>query len=315
MSQAVFGVPIKRLKGTTVSMSTTAAHLAIPSGYNAIRHSAQMPYRLGLAPMLSRVWYYDATDGSYTDYTTFATDGLSTTHVPLDAMPTADYLYMGFEDMPRSVYFDIGSNANAENRTLDVEYSYDASDGSYQKLTGTVSGALTVGETVTGQTSGATAILVYSGATYIVVKTTSPQGGFIIGEDVDGGSQTCDDLTDITNELPGTPYFTDVAGDSDGTDSSGTLAVDGLYSWTLPSSVTATVNGVSGLHWIRFAPSGALSATVDINEIIPACVDTNYAYFDAGEKYLYTYNNQRVGAIETDMVAGTAILEVNFIQF
>uniref|UniRef100_A0A6M3L3L6 Uncharacterized protein n=1 Tax=viral metagenome TaxID=1070528 RepID=A0A6M3L3L6_9ZZZZ len=315
MSQAVFGVPIKRLKGTTVSMSTTAAHLAIPAGYNQIRHSAQMPYRLGLAPRLSKVFYYDDTDGSYTDYTTQAIDGSSSTHVPLDAMPTADFLYLGLETMTRGFYFDIGTNPNDQNRTLDVEYSYDASNGRYIKLTGTVSGALTVGETVTGQTSATTATLVYgpAGSTYIVVKDAD--GTFLIGEDVDGASQTCDDLTAIAAEPAGTPYFTDVTGDSDGTDSTGTLAVDGLYSFTLPTSLVATVYGVSGLHWIRFAPSGSLGTTVDINEIIPACSDTDYGYFDAGETYQYSFNNQKVGAIETDMVAGSAILEVTFIQY
>lgn len=314
MSQAVFGVPIKKFKGTTVSMSTTAAHLAIPQGYNQIRHSAMMPYRLGLAPRLSKVFYYDAAPAvTYTDYTEYAIDGLSTTHVPLDAMPTADYLYLGCEEMPRGFWFDIGSTPNDQNRTLDVEYSYDCSDGSYLKLTGTVSSALTVGETVTGQTSGATATMVYSGATYIVVKAIS--GAFAIDEDVDGATQTCDDLTAIANEVKGTTYFTDVANDSDGTDSTGTLAVDGLYSFDLPSGAVGTVNGVSGLYWIRFAPSGALGTTVDINEIIPACADTNYGYFDAGEIYEYSFNNQRVGAIETDMVAGNAILEVTFIQF
>lgn len=312
-SQAVFGVPVKRFKGTTVSMSTTAAHLAVPQGYNVIRHDAQMPYRLGLAPRLSKVFYYDATDGSYADYTDYALDGNSSTHVPLDAMPAADYLYMGFEQMPRGVYFDIGSNANDQNRTLDVEYSYDCSDGLYLKLTGTISGALTVGETVTGQTSAVTATVVYSGATYIVVK--KPTGAFLIDEDVDGGSQTCDDLTAIATEARGTTYFTDVANDSDGTNSSGSLAVDGLYTWDLPSSVAATINGVSSLHWIRFAPSGALGTTVDIDEIIPACIDTNYGYFEAGKTYEYSFNNQRVGAIETDMVAGTAVLNVTFLQF
>ena len=92
------------------------------------------------------------------------------------------------------------------------------------------------------------------------------------------------------------------------------MAVDGLYTWTLPSSIERIVNGVSGLHWVRFAPSAALSATVDVNEIIPACIDTNYGYFEAGVEYHYPFDNQRVGALETDMLAGTDTLVITWVK-
>lgn len=302
---------LKRFYGETVSMTTTAQHVAVPRGYHEIKHYAASAYRLGLAPSLEKVFYYNGT--TYTDYTDYARDKSSSNHVPLDGMTTAHYLYMGFSECPRGVYFDIGTNIQDEAATLDVEYCYDTSDGKYQKLTGTISGALTVGETVTGQTSGVTATLVYSGATYIVVKNAT--GDFTDGEDVDGAAQTCDDLTAIAYEADGTGYFTDVANDSDGTNSvADTLKTDGLYTWDLPASVEAKVNGVSGLHWIRFSPSATLSATVDINQIIPACIDTKYGYFEGGTPFEYPIDIQKVGAIETDMDAGSDTLNVTWIK-
>ena len=227
---------VKQSYGETVSMTTTAAHLAVPRGYTEIKHYATAPYRLGHAPSLEKVFYYVAATGAYNDYTDQARDRGSTTHVPLDGMLTTDILYMGFSACPRGVYLDIGSNVNAEPATLDVEY--------------------------------------YTGSAW-----------------------------------------TDVAADSDGTTSGGaTLAVDGLYTWTLPASVETTINGIRGLQWIRFKPSATLSATVDITEIIPACRDTNYGYYEGGVEYHYPVDNQQIGAIETDMAAGSATLNVTWIR-
>lgn len=228
---------IKRTYGETVSMTTTAQHLATPQGYHEIKHYASSSYRLGLAPSLEKVFVYTASGTTYTDYTDNARDGDSSTHVPLDGMTTSDILYMGFSDLPRGVYFDIGSNAQDEAATLDVEYW----DGS---------------------------------------------------------------------------AWADVSGDSDGTDSGGdTLKQDGLYSWTLPTDGEEyKVNSVSGLYWIRIKPSTTLSATVDIDEIIPACSDTNYGYFEGGVEYHYPYDTNRVGAIETDMAAGSATLNITWVR-
>jgi hypothetical protein len=315
MAQAVVGSPIRRIKGTTVSMTTTAQHLAVPPGYHEIKHFASSAYRLGLAPKL--IYCLLATTktvgtATYTDYTTHVTDGISTTHLPLDAMAATKAVYLGFSEFPRGVYFDIGTNVQAEAATLDVEYCYDAVTSGYKKITGTISGALTVGETVTGGTSGATATLVESGATYIVVKSIT--GHFALGETISGAAQNCSAVTAIADEPQFFPYFTDVAGDSDGTAAGGaTLAVDGLYSWTLPAGVESKVNGKTA-YWIRFNPSATLSATVDINEIIPACIDVNYGYFEANIEYQYSLNTAMVGAIETDLAASTATLDVTFIQ-
>jgi hypothetical protein len=311
MATAVFGSPIKKVYGETVSLTTTAAHLGFMPNYHEVLMYCASAFRMGIAPKLASVKYYNAS--TYTDYTAYATDRSSSTHVPLDAMGTTHYLYLGVTAPTRGFYFDIGSNANAENRTLDWEYLYDVSKPGYFKLTGTVSGALTVGETVTGQTSSVTATLVYSGATYIIVKDLS--GRFTLGEDVDGAAQTCDDITAIDPVAVGTGYFTDVAGDSDGTDSTGSLAVDGLYSFTLPSVVKGSLTGINTdpLYWYRFTPSGALSATVDIDQIVPACDTTAYGYMEGGVSYQFSLNTTQCGAFEFDHT-GTGTLNVNWLM-
>ena len=132
---------------------------------------------------------------------------------------------------------------------------------------------------------------------------------------VDVGTNVQDEAATLDVEFWNGTAWTDVAGDSDGTDSSGdTLKQDGLYSWTLPASVEYKVNGVSGLHWIRFKPSATLSNPTDINEIIPACIDTNYGYFEGGVEYHYPIDIQEVGAIETDMASGSATLSVTWVR-
>ena len=83
----------------------------------------------------------------------------------------------------------------------------------------------------------------------------------------------------------------------------------GLY-----PQVFHVVNGVSSLHWIRFSPSAALSATVDINEIIPACIDVNYGYFEGGVEYHYPIDTAMVGAIETDMAGEADTLNITWVR-
>lgn len=78
-----------------------------------------------------------------------------------------------------------------------------------KKLTGTVSGAFTLGEKVTGLTSGATGILSYgpAGGTYILVREVS--GTFVTGETVTGGTsaKTCSAITAVADEDVGDGKF------------------------------------------------------------------------------------------------------------
>tara|TARA_Y100000310_G_C20701833_1_gene830681 strand:+ start:5206 stop:5802 length:597 start_codon:yes stop_codon:yes gene_type:complete len=114
----------------------------------------------------------------------------------------------------------------------------------------------------------------------------------------------------------GSPTWTDVASDSDGTDSSGdTLKQDGLYSFTLPAVVKGIIPflDTEPLFWYRFAPSTTLSATVDVIDLIPACDTTNYSYMEAGLAYQFALNLAQNGAFEFDHTA-TDTLNITWIQ-
>lgn len=73
------------------------------------------------------------------------------------------------------------------------------------KLTGTVSGAFTAGEKVTGGTSGATGELAYgpAGSTYIRLRKVS--GTFVVGETATGGTstKTCSAITAVASDTSG----------------------------------------------------------------------------------------------------------------
>ena len=71
------------------------------------------------------------------------------------------------------------------------------------KLTGTVSGTLTAGETVTGSTSGATGEFSYQDGDDEYIRLRKVSGTFVVGEDADGASQSCDTLTAVDSETAG----------------------------------------------------------------------------------------------------------------
>lgn len=241
MATPVFGSPVREVYGETVSLTTTASHLLFRPSYHEVMMYCKSSWRMGIAPKLTRVVYYNAS--TYTDYTSQAVDRDDTTHVPLDAMGTTHYLYLGVKEPVRGFYFNIdGSNKNDNVATLDFEYMSAISAG---------------------------------------VAT-----------------------------------FTDVAGDSDGTDSSGdTLKQDGLYSFTLPSVVHGQVTalGSPDLYWYRFTPSATLSATVDLIDIIPACDTTNYAYMEGGVPYQFSLSLDYTGAFEFDHTSSDT-LDVTWIR-
>lgn len=79
------------------------------------------------------------------------------------------------------------------------------------KLTGTVSGAFTAGETVTGETSEATGELSYGpdGSTYIRLRKVS--GTFAVEETATGGTseETCSSITAVASETAGSGKWED----------------------------------------------------------------------------------------------------------
>lgn len=318
MATEVSGKGISAVEGETKALSTVAGYVAVNPGFKEVKLYCASAWRLALSPQLLHAIYYNAT--TYTDYRTYVTDRLSTTHLPLDGMITAHSLYLGFNEIPLGCYFDVGSNVNAETATLDVEYCYDGADATYWKVTGTISGALTVGETVTGGTSGATATLVYSGADHIVVKSLAG-GQFAIGETVSGATQTCSAVTAVAANTVAA-FFTDVAADSDGTDATGTstgatFGQDGVYTWTLPAIKPATIGTTtapvgSKCYWIKITPSATLTNPTDINEIIPVYKNTSYAYMEAGVEYNFALSG--VGGLVVIAIAGTPTLNVTWIR-
>ena len=314
MASFVTDSSIRKLYGETVSLTTTASHLLFRPNYHEVKMVCASDWRLGIAPRLASVKYYNAS--TYTSYLSQATDRVSTTHVPLDGMLATHKLYMGFTAPVRGFYLNVDTNVNAvDPSTLDMEYLYDVSDHRFKKLTGTVSAAFTVGETVIGGTSGATATHVYDdGSTYIIVKDIS--GTFALAETVSGAAQTCATLTAIDYVGTGTGYFTDVANDSDGTKTGTvTLAKAGLYAFDLPAVVQGGLAGIdlSPLYWYRFAPSTTISATIDVVDIIPACDTVNYGYMEAGVIQQFSLNLAQNGAFEFDHTS-SGTLNVTFIQ-
>jgi len=227
MATYTWDKPLTVEEGEQASLTTTASYLAFKPGFDGVIMYSGSAWRRALSPALIHVLYYSDSAGTYTPYKTEATDRLSTTHVPLDAMATGDYLYLGFSQPALGIQIDMGSNVNSNDVELDVEY--------------------------------------------------------------------------CSTAVPGTLAFTDVGGDGDGTDSTGTLAQDGVYTWTLPTAWVRSTLGTSQAplytkcYWIRFCPTGALSATVDVNEIIPVYKNASYSYYEASTSYVTQLDTTRNG--------------------
>jgi hypothetical protein len=122
MSNSVYGIPLRALEGTTKTLATSAGYVAVKPGYHEVKMYCAAQWRLALSPALLHAVVYTAATGAYVDYVQKVTDGDSTTNLPLDALLTADMLYLGFSEPALGVYFDIGTGVQAEAATLDVEY-------------------------------------------------------------------------------------------------------------------------------------------------------------------------------------------------
>lgn len=157
----------------------------------------------------------------------------------------------------------------------------------------------------------------------VYLGTRAPVLGFYIdvGTNVNAVTATLDvEYCSTAVALGATIAFTDVAGDSDGTTSGGkTLAQDGVYTFTLPSIVesylgTYATPRFTKCYWIRFKPSAQLSATLDLNEIIPVYKNANYAYMEAGQEYQFSIDQADVGGFVVLATSGTPTLNVSWIR-
>lgn len=112
---------------------------------------------------------------------------------------------------------------------------------------------------------------------------------------------------------------------TDGTDSSGTLAQDGVISWTpssawrqsertytLANSVTKKVQGYA----MRFHAAGALDSDTNIYRVIPLVYTTTYtgAYLQASTTYVFPVDPEKTGSIHGIRVSGDSTAMVTFIS-
>ena len=250
MGSSTFGVPLEVLEGETVALSSTAGYLAVKPGFHEVKAYCASAWRLALSPALVHCVFFDATDSSYTENVQSVTDRGTTNFLSLDAMQTADYVYLGFSEPALGAYLDVPTNVNATVASLDVEYC---------------STAVAFGATIA---------------------------------------------------------FTDVGGDSDGTQTGGdtTLGQSGVYTWTLPTAWVRSTLGTydaptfSKVYWIRFKPSANLSANVDMTNIIPVYKNASYGYMEAGIEYQWSFSPTDVGGFVLSVASGTPTLNVSWVQ-
>ncbi len=121
---------------------------------------------------------------------------------------------------------------------------------------------------------------------------------------------------------PDVEYWTvdgwkDVSNDLDGTLSSSTsFAVDGLYTWDLPSDwVPTSVNGSVPLYYVSFKPLANLSALTTLDGLTTIHKGTNYARFPAGSSQTYNWDEDKVGGLQFLAASGTPTVYINWIEY
>jgi hypothetical protein len=132
MAQAVFGSPIKEIKGEVVNcedIGNAVGYAAIEPGFHEVLlHCVDEDIGILLNPSIDCVLIYDGS--TYTDYTPYSKDRSASTHVPLDALNGANgaILYVGASDKFGGIYFDIGTEVGNTAANMDWEYSSDATN-------------------------------------------------------------------------------------------------------------------------------------------------------------------------------------------
>jgi len=128
MAQAVFGSPIKEVKGEQVNCEATNATYTVlePGFHEVILDCTDEGIKLLLNPVVDCVLIYDGT--TYTDYTPHSKDRSATTVIPLDGLNGANgaLFYVGASEKFGGLYFDVGTEVGNTAATMDWEYSSDA---------------------------------------------------------------------------------------------------------------------------------------------------------------------------------------------
>jgi len=335
MATEVKGSGLTRSEGQTQALSTTALCVAVKPGFDGIELYCSDTVRYSQGPKLVQALYYTGSSGVYTDVTTLATD--RTGPVTLNSMATADALCLCLSDPTRGIYYDV-TNTNGNAATQVITYTYDVAEADYIKITGTLSGTFTVGETVTSTFDGvfaalpsATGTVVYDGSTYLVVKASAgnrwftetaldamaTEHGGVSDQTITGSTsgETVTAVTAVAQATIGTNYWTSLSG-TDGTIAVAgkTLGQDGLVTWTTPTDWVASKLDGSYQHgyWVKWSPSGALDSSVTVVGIIPAAYGTAYAYLIGGLSRNQRFNRAHVGGYELIALSGTPTAYINW---
>jgi len=146
--------------------------------------------------------------------------------------------------------------------------------------------------------------------------------------DVDGANGNNVTLTGYYNNPEG---WTNISL-TDGTNSSGTLAVDGAITWAVPSDwrpakmsdlfPNASLINLSrevqdnSLYVVRFQVSGAVDGAVTLNMIAPLGDIATYpqGYFQADTDYEFNINRDEVGGIEYYETVGSKTLTITYVK-
>lgn len=142
MATAIFGSPVRRFRGETVSLSTTLASRGLFPGYQEIMLYCPTAFRLHLNPRIKDLEFYDASATAYVNLIANLSDRVATTGsgTTLDAMQTTDILYIGCEEQFGGVYVDMTASVNANAAVIDAEYWNGSAWTDLTETDGTASG-------------------------------------------------------------------------------------------------------------------------------------------------------------------------------
>lgn len=221
---------------------------------------------LTVSPVASAA--YDTTSNLELHYMFYANEYLNAINMAIETLARRYFFEITDDD---SLVLEItetndGNDLNTYEYELPTEFLFihrltREGTKSGRKLTGTLSGTFTVGETVTGGTSGATAIVTYSGTGYILVREADDD--FDVGETITGGTsaETCT-LTESEYKTVGSGEFYEVIDPR-----SWHLVKDG----TAPHSVSFNRNTFSIVDGLRIRIEGQTSQS-------KVTADTDYIY-------------------------------------
>ena len=141
--------PVTRMEGEAISPGTSRAFgnfTPRPRWANQMRFACSGDCDYLLTPEIRKVWFYDASATTYTDYTDEATDKSGATHVTLSDMTSSDYLYIGFDDVVTGIAVYVDAVNGTGSRTMAIYYLHLATWTDASVTDGTASGGATLAQ-------------------------------------------------------------------------------------------------------------------------------------------------------------------------